>query len=91
MWSSTRSELVLALRASRTRRRQEHDMAVYVAWRTATLMRHKRIPSLTRLLRQRKRRTHQEQERIRADIAAAEAEFARLDAAAARQAADDGG
>lgn len=60
-------------------------MAVFVAWRTATLTRWpKRIPALTRLLKSRKRMSAAEQDAIRADIAAAEAEFARLDAEFAR-------
>lgn len=64
-------------------------MAVFVAWRTATLVRaRKKIPALSRLLRTRKRRTAAEQAEIRADIAAAEAEFARLEAEARKGSAD---
>lgn len=58
-------------------------MAVFVAWRTATLTRARKIPKLSRLLKVRKRRSAAEQARIRDDVAAVEAEFARLDAAAA--------
>jgi hypothetical protein len=82
VWSSTHSELICAFRGAEANRKREHDLAVFVAWRTATLTRARKVPTLTRLLRTRKRMSAAEQEAIRADIAAAEAEFARLDAAA---------
>lgn len=66
-------------------------MAIFVAWRTATLVRaRKKIPALSRLLRNRRRRSHDEQEQIRAEVAAADAEFARLEAEAARKGVADG-
>lgn len=67
-------------------------MVVFAAWRSATLVRAKRIPALTRLLRARTRKSHAEQEAIRAEMAAAEAEFARLEAEARsqREAGGDG-
>lgn len=65
-------------------------MATFGAWRTATLVRsRKKIPALSRLLRSRKRRSAEEQAEIRAEIAAADAEFARLEAQA-RTGADHG-
>lgn len=58
-------------------------MATFAAWRTATLVRaRKKIPALSRLLKNRKRRSAEEQAEIRAEIAAAEAEFERLEAQA---------
>lgn len=80
----TRSELICVLRAARTAVKREHDMAVFVSWRTATLSRARKIPKLSRLLKSRKRKSAAEQDALRSDIAAAEAEFARLEAQSAR-------
>ena len=57
-------------------------MAIFTAWRTATLVRMKRVPQLPRLLARRKRRTAAEHAAVRADVAAAEAQFALIEAAA---------
>lgn len=57
-------------------------MAIFVAWRTATLTRSRKVPKLARLLRPKKRRSAAEQEDIRAEIAALDAEFALLEAQA---------
>lgn len=83
LWASTRSEVLCAMRAARSKGRQEQDLAVFVAWRTATLSRAKKIPALARLLRTRKRMSTAEQDKVRAAMAEAEAEWARIDAAAA--------
>lgn len=82
----TNSELAAALRAAGARHKRERDMAVFLAWRTATLIRaKKKIPALSRLLRSLTRRSRAEQAEIRAHMADAEAEFARLEAAARRR------
>lgn len=81
--SLTNSEVAAVFRAAARTTQRDHDMAVFLAWRTATLSRARKIPKLARLLRPRKRRSAAEQAAIRADIAAAEAEFARLEAEAA--------
>lgn len=66
-------------------------MAVFVAWRTATLVKARKVPVLTRLLRKFKRIPAAEREQIRSDIAEADAEFARLEAEArATKEASDG-
>lgn len=60
-------------------------MAVFLAWRTATLIPRgpkSKVPSLSKLLRRRHRRSDAERQAIQARIAEAEAEFARLEAAA---------
>ena len=57
-------------------------MAVFIAWRTATLVRAKRVPDLSRLLRLRRRKTEAEKAGILAAVAEAEVEFARIEAAA---------
>ncbi len=59
---------------------------MFGSWRTATLMRAKRVPSLSRLLRTRRRKSRADQDEVRAEMAAAEAEFARLEAQAAARA-----
>lgn len=82
--------MTLAFRAARTRREREHDLATYVAWRTAELMRAKKVPRLTRLLRKVKRLTTSEQDRVRAAMAEAEAKWARIDAQAAARKESDG-
>ncbi len=58
-------------------------MATYVAWRTADLMRSKKVPRLTRLLRRVKRLSTAEQDRVREAMAEAEATWQRIDAEAA--------
>ncbi len=68
------------LRAHRARQRRERDLAVFAAWQTANLVRAKRIPMLSRLLRLRRRPTEAEKAAVLADVAAAEAEFARIEA-----------
>lgn len=55
-------------------------MAIFIAWRTATLTRARKVPKLARLLKPKKRRSAAEQADIRAEIAAVEAEFTRLEA-----------
>ena len=60
-------------------------MAIFAAWRSATLVRAKRIPALTRLLRNRNRRSRAEQEAILADVVALEAEFERIEAEASHR------
>lgn len=57
-------------------------MATYVAWRTASLIRQKKVPALTRLLRKIKRMSQAEQDKVRAAMAEAEAYWARVDATA---------
>lgn len=57
-------------------------MALSLAWHTAYLVRAKRPPSLARLLRRLRRKSEQEKAEILADVAAADAEFARIEAAA---------
>lgn len=81
LWSLTRSEITCVLRASAARQKQAYEMAVFVAWRTATLSRAKKIPKLSKLIRSRKRKSAEEQAALRADIAALDAEFARLESA----------
>lgn len=61
-------------------------MATYVAWRTADLMRSKKVPRLARLLRKVKRPSPAEQARVRAAIKEAEATWRRIDAEAAARA-----
>lgn len=79
-WALTRSELVCALRAFNSHRRHERDIAIVIAWRTATLSRSKKIPALSRLLRDPKRYSRAEQDAILADVRALDAEFDRLEA-----------
>lgn len=66
-------------------------MAIFIAWRTATLQRARKVPPLTRLLRLRKKVAPADKAAIRADMAAAEAEFARLEAEARAREAVTGG
>ena len=75
--------MILTFRAAQTRSEHEHDLATYVAWRTADLMRAKRMPRLTRLLRKVKRLSEAEQDKVRAAMVDAEAYWARIDAQAA--------
>jgi hypothetical protein len=70
------------MRAHRRRQRDEHDLATYSAWRTAVLMRQKKIPRLQRLLRRLRRKSRAEKDAILADVAAVDAEFDRAEAAA---------
>ncbi len=65
-------------------------MATYMAWRTADLMRSKKVPRLTRLLRKVKRLSSTEQDKVRSAMADAEAYWARIDAAAAAREVKDG-
>ncbi|MCA1569747.1 MAG: hypothetical protein LC798_05380 [Chloroflexi bacterium] len=78
----TRSELVCSFRGAKLRQERELDIAVFVAWRTATLTRAKKMPTLSKLLKRPKRRSAAERAAVQAQIAAAEAEFARLEARA---------
>lgn len=76
----TRSELVIELRASTKVRQRERQLATLTAWRTATLVRSKkRIPSLAKLLRERKRMSRRERLEVQRSIQQAEAEFERLE------------
>ena len=60
-------------------------MVVLGAWRTAQLMRTKKLPALSRLLRKLRRRPPAEQAEIRARMAEADAEFDRLEAESRRR------
>jgi hypothetical protein len=81
--------VILAMRAAQAQRKRERELATFQAWRTATLVRAKKIPMLNRLLRTRRRVSAAERAEILADVAALEAEFARLEVeAAAREASD---
>ncbi len=90
LWSCTRSEVICTMRATRRRSRQDHELAIFGAWRTATLVRARTIPTLSRLLRRRRRLDAATQAEIRSEVAALDAEFARLEAQAVRREAPDG-
>lgn len=81
----THSELAAILRASVTRSSLATDRGTYIAWRTAALMRSRKLPPLARLLRKVKRRSAEEKADIRAAVAAADVEFERLEAEARRR------
>lgn len=57
-------------------------MAVFTAWRTADLIRARRLPPLARLLRKRKRLSRAERAEVLQAVAEAEAYFAALEAQA---------
>lgn len=74
------------LRAAEAQRRQTREMAIFAAWRTATLTRADKMPTLSRLLKVRRKPTPAQLAQARADVAAAEAAWARYDAEQAAQA-----
>lgn len=64
-------------------------MVVFAAWRTATLMRADRIPTLARLLSGAARTTAEQAAAMRAELQEADAIFARLEASFAAAAATE--